>query len=159
MRKIAMSLDPDLRFEVVPLDRLLNLWLLPSRVAATGATALGCIALALASIGLYGVLAYVVAQRTREIGVRIALGASPAHVVRLVLSEGAWLIGIGVAIGVAGAIAGSPLLSVLLLDVGTGDPIAFAGASVVLTAVALAACYLPARQAARLQPLAALRSE
>jgi len=159
MREIALSLDPDLRFEVVPLDRLLNLWLLPSRVAAAGATVLGVVALALASIGLYGVLAYVVAQRTREIGVRVALGASPTHVVRLVLAEGSWLIGIGVAVGIAGAIAGAPLLSALLLDVGTRDPIAFGAASVVLTAVALAACYLPARKAARLQPLAALRTE
>ncbi len=159
LRQIAATLDPDLRFEAIPLDRLLSLWLLPSRVAAAGATILGLLALALASIGIYGVLAYVVAQRTREIGVRIALGASPAHVIRLILGEGSPLIAVGVVLGVAGAVAGAPLLRTVLLDVSTIDPLAFGAASLALTAVALCACYVPARRAARLPPLVALRGE
>ena len=159
LRQIAATLDPDLRFEAVPLDKLLSLWLLPSRVAAAGATVLGLLALALASIGIYGVLAYVVAQRTREIGVRIALGASPAHVVHLILGEGFSLIAVGVVLGLAGAGAGAPLLRTLLLDVSTIDPLAFGAASLALTAVALCACYVPARRAARLPPLVALRAE
>jgi predicted permease len=159
LRQIAATLDPDLRFEAVPLDKLLSLWLLPSRVAAAGATVLGLLALALASIGIYGVLAYVVAQRTREIGVRIALGASPAHVIHLILGEGSTLIAVGVVLGVAGAGAGAPLLRTLLLDVSTIDPLAFGAASLALTAVALCACYVPARRAARLPPLVALRGE
>jgi predicted permease len=159
LRQIAATLDPELRFETVPLDRLLRLWLLPSRVATAAATVLGVVALILASIGIYGVLAYLVVQRTREIGVRIALGASRGHVLRLVLGEGSLLIASGVVIGVGSALAGAPLLKALLLDVSTVDPVAFGTATLALTAVALGACYLPARRAARLPPLVALRGE
>jgi putative ABC transport system permease protein len=117
------------------------------------------IALALASIGIYGVLAYVVSQRTREIGIRMALGASGRDVLQLVVGEGSRLIVSGLVIGVTGAVATAPLLGALLFDVSALDPVAFVLASLVLTAVALAACYIPARRAAALEPLTALRTE
>jgi putative ABC transport system permease protein len=156
---LASSLDADLRFEAIPLDRLLRMWILPSRVAAAGAGVLGLVALALASIGIYGVLAYLVSQRTREIGVRMALGARPADLVRLVLREGAGLIGAGAVIGTLIAAAAAPLLRALLFGISAYDPVAFAAAALVLIGVAVAACYVPARRASRLEPVAALRIE
>jgi len=159
LRRIASELDPDLRFEAKALDTLLRFWILPSRIAAISAAVLGMIALALASIGIYGVLAYVVSQRTREIGIRMALGASGRDVLQLVVGEGSRLIVSGLVIGVASAVATAPLLGALLFDVSALDPVAFGLASLVLTAVALAACYIPARRAAALEPLTALRTE
>ena len=159
VRRIASELDPDMRFEAIPLDTLLRMWILPSRVAAAAAGVLGLIALALASIGIYGVLAYVVSQRTREIGIRMALGANAGDVVRLVIREGTGLIAVGLVIGAVAAAAGAPLLRTLLFDVSALDPAAFAVASLVLTTVGLVACYMPARRAARVEPLAALRTE
>jgi putative ABC transport system permease protein len=159
LRQIAASLDPDMRFVAYPLEELLRLWILPSRVAAAAAGVLGVIALALASIGIYGVLAYLVSQRTREIGIRMALGAGGADVLRLVLADGSRLIATGLFLGAVAAAVGAPLLRMLLFDVSPSDPLAFAAALLILTAVAICACYIPARRAARLQPLTALRIE
>jgi putative ABC transport system permease protein len=120
-------------------------------------TAFGFLALGLASIGLYGVLAYSVAQRKREIGLRMALGATRSSVLRLVLGQGMSLVAVGVVLGLAGALAAGRLLSSMLFGLGATDPLSFAGAALVLCVVSLAACYLPARAATRVDPLGALR--
>ena len=131
--------------------------LFQARMAVGLLTVFGLLALGLASIGLYGVLAYSVNQRKREIGLRMALGASPGSVLSLVLREGMTLVGAGVAIGLAGSMALGQVLSRMLFGIGAGDPLSIAGAGAMLAAVALLACYLPARWATRVDPLEALR--
>ncbi|HUK31798.1 MAG TPA: ABC transporter permease [Candidatus Acidoferrum sp.] len=116
-------------------------------------------ALLLSSIGIYGVLSYMVAQRTREIGIRVALGAMPADVMRDVLWDGARLTGGGLILGLAGAFVGTRLLSSMLYGIGSTDAITFAAVAVTLTVVALLASYLPARRATKVDPIIALRYE
>ena len=117
------------------------------------------VALALASLGIYGVISFSVAQRTREIGIRMALGAQRGHVLRLVVGQGLWLSLAGVAGGLAGALAVAHLMASLLFGVSPSDPGIFAGASAFLAATALAASYIPARRATNLDPTASLRHE
>ncbi len=128
-----------------------------TRLAATLAGALGIIGLIQALVGLYGVLAFAVSVRTREIGMRMALGASRGTVLRLVLAEGGVLVVVGIAIGIASAFAGTRAVRAMLIGVGPTDLVAYAGASILLGLCALLACYIPARRAARLEPVAALR--
>ena len=116
-------------------------------------------ALLLAAAGIYGVMAYTVARRTREVGVRMALGATPADVLRLVLGQGMWTTALGVVIGTAGTFALTRLISSLLFGVSPFDPLTLGGVVVLLAAVSLLACWLPARKATRVDPLAALRYE
>jgi putative ABC transport system permease protein len=116
-------------------------------------------ALLLGTVGLYGVIAYSVSQRTREIGIRMALGAQQRDMVRLVLDEGTLVILTGLAIGLAGSLALTRFLSSLLFGVTPTDPLTFACVAVLLALVALAACYIPARRAMRVDPLIALRCE
>jgi putative ABC transport system permease protein len=158
LRQRAHEIDADVRFATTPLDSLLRLWILPSRVAAIAAAILGVLALALASLGLYAVMAYDVTHRTREIGVRLALGAGADDVVRLVLAGAIRLLGTGLVIGLAGAIVAGRLLRQFLFDVSTVDPLTFLLVPAFLAVVAIAACYLPARRASRIAPLDALRS-
>jgi ABC-type antimicrobial peptide transport system permease subunit len=115
------------------------------------------LALALASVGLYGVVAYTAGQRTREFGIRMALGAQPGDVLRLVLAQGLKLAAIGVAVGVAGALAVSRLLVTLLFGIQPTDPVTIAAVALFLAAIALVACWIPACRATRIAPLAALR--
>jgi putative ABC transport system permease protein len=131
-------------------DRRLNLLLF---------ALLGGLALALATVGVYGVVAYSVTQRTHEIGVRMAIGARPGDVVRMVLGEGGRLAVAGVAVGSVVAIAGARLIRGLLFEVSANDPLTFAGVAVGLLGVALLASYIPARRATRVDPMIALRGE
>jgi ABC-type antimicrobial peptide transport system permease subunit len=117
------------------------------------------VALVLAMIGIYGVMAYTVTQRTQEIGIRMALGAARSEVLRLVVANGMSLIAVGLAIGVVAAFALTRLISTLLFGVQATDPIAFVGAAAVLACVALAACLAPASRATRIAPALALRNE
>jgi len=119
----------------------------------------GAVAMALAAVGIYSVISYSVTQRTQEVGVRMALGARPGEVIRLILKQGLTLTLIGVAAGVLGALAAARVMSGLLYGVTATDPATFAAISLLLAIVATLACYLPARRAARVEPIAALRHE
>jgi putative ABC transport system permease protein len=121
--------------------------------------AFGALGLALAIVGIYGVLSYTAAQRTHEIGVRIALGASAANIVGLLLGEALRLASMGIAIGAAAGLALTRFMQSLLFDVKPTDPATFIGVAILLAIVALAACYIPARRAMRVDPMVALRYE
>jgi predicted permease len=158
-REIA-ALDPDVPIygvKTMPvfLDRLLSL---PKSVAVLG-TLFALVALLLASVGLYGVMSYSIARRTKEIGLRIAMGATRGNVMRMVLTQGMTLAGIGVALGTLGALALLRLAASLLYGVGPDDPQTFLAGAMVLAAVALTASYVPARRATRLDPSIALRDQ
>jgi putative ABC transport system permease protein len=116
-------------------------------------------ALLLAGIGIYGVVSHSVAQRTQELGVRIALGAQRADIVRLVLGEGAVLAVVGVLLGLAAAFAATPLIRSWLFGIGANDPLTLAAVALTLVTIALAASYIPARRATRVDPVLAMRGE
>ena len=154
------EVDPDLRiWEAKTMDQHLALMRLPQRLSAFVLSAFGALALALAAIGLYGVVSYAVAQRTREVGIRMALGAGSGTVVRLMASTGLRLVAVGSAIGLLAAFVVTRLLSGLLFAVDTMDPVTFIGVPVVLGATALVAALLPALRASRINPVTALRAE
>jgi putative ABC transport system permease protein len=122
-------------------------------------TTFALLGLTLAAFGIYSVLSFHVTRRTHELGVRMALGAPRAHVVGLLLSMGGRLVLIGLVVGVLGSIAANRLLQSQLFGVGSTDPLAYAGVTLILAVVTLAACYLPARRAAAVDPIVALRQE
>ena len=129
-----------------------------ARMGAWLVSVLGGLALLLASIGVYGVLAFSLSRRTRELGIRQALGADRRDIFSLVLREGLWLVVIGIALGLGGAALGAKPLAQFLYGVGTRDPITFIVAPIVLILIALVACLVPARRATRVNPTVALRS-
>jgi putative ABC transport system permease protein len=142
-----------------PMEQLIDESLWQRRLWSVLLNTFGLLALVLVAVGLYGLLAYFVAQRTREIGVRMALGASPRGILSQVIGHGVRLLGAGVALGLVAALGLKRLLASLLFGVTAGDPASLTGAMVLLGLVALLACYLPARRAARLDPVRALREE
>src|SRR5687767_1220142 len=160
VRRMLTDLDPALPIlDSQPLTEMVAVGLFPQRVALVVASALGGVALLLALIGIYGVTAYGVAQRTREIGIRIALGSTQGNVLSMIVGQGLRVGGIGVALGVAGAIAVTRLLEGLLFGVSGSDPIALGAAASVLLGAALLASWVPGRRAARVSPMVALRQE
>jgi macrolide transport system ATP-binding/permease protein len=153
------AIDPRLSAVVQRTSDHIDEHMTPFRAMALLASVLGALALLLASIGLYGVMSFIVTQRTREIGVRLALGAKGGDVVRLFLKEGLRLIVIGIAVGLAGSVGVSRLLVAALVDMSPLDPLAFGGVSIFLALVALMACWIPARRATKVDPQVALRHE
>ena len=160
LREEFQQLDANLPvFGVKTLTEHMALPLFPARVAAILLGSFGLLALILAAIGIFGVMSYAVSQRTREIGIRMALGANSGGILRLVVGGGLKLIAVGMGIGFAGAFAGTRLMSALLYGVSATDFVTFVGIALLLTGVALMACYLPARRATKVDPMTALRCE
>jgi predicted permease len=160
VRQKLRELDPEMPMAVVrTMDQWLDLTAAQPRLNAVLLMIFSAVALLIAAIGIYGVLSYSVTQRTREIGLRMAIGAQPGGVLRWIVREGMVVALAGIAVGLAGAIGVSRLLESLLFGVTARDPATFAGVAVALAVVAGAACYVPARRASRVDPIVALREE
>jgi predicted permease len=153
------SLDANVLVKAAPLEDNLQIWMLASQATSTLASVLGLAGLLLASIGIYGVMAYAVAQRTREIGIRMTLGAQPADVLRMILAQSMRPVAAGVVIGLAGCAAVSGVLTSLLYGISPLDPLVFGGVSCFLALVALLAGWSPAQRATRVDPMSALRHD
>jgi len=160
LRGVVSAIDP-----TIPVDRIETMQQLVSgsvaqpRFRTIILTAFSLLALAMASIGIYGVMNYLVIQRTREFGIRLSLGATPSDVLRLVLRRAAVLIGAGTCLGLAGSVLVVRLIANLLFGTAPLDPLTFAAVPILLAAVALAASCIPARRATRIDPIVALRNE
>ena len=160
VRAQVQSLDPNLPvFDVKTLTEHMRFALFPAKVAATVLGVFGLVALLLSAIGVYGITSYAVAQRTHEIGIRLALGAQLRDVLRLVLAHGLKLTIIGAALGLFGAFLATRAITSVLYGVSATDPLTFGGVTLLLVAVALIATYVPARRATKVEPLTALRNE
>jgi ABC-type antimicrobial peptide transport system permease subunit len=158
-RREAYAIEPVMRLSVKTFEEKIAGQQAIMSAASHGATALGTLALMLAVIGLYGVMAWLVAQRTREIGIRMALGAQAHNVLVLVLAQGMKLVLLGLVIGIPVSLAVTRLLSSLLIGLTTSDPLTIGVVTALLMGVTLLACYLPARHATRVDPLETLRYE
>ncbi|HEV7472695.1 MAG TPA: FtsX-like permease family protein, partial [Pyrinomonadaceae bacterium] len=158
LRREVLSVDPDQPvYEVQTMEAVIDKAVSYQRLNMQLLGIFATLAMTLAVIGIYSVMSYQVSQHTREIGIRMALGAQPRHVLRLILRQGLTLTFIGVVLGVAGAFALTRLLGSLLFGVTTTDPITYVVVSLLLTLVALLACIVPARRATKVDPLLALR--
>jgi putative ABC transport system permease protein len=160
VRREVAAMDPSLPLaELKPMQDYVEDALAGPKLSLLLMQAVGGLALLLATIGIYGVISYSVNQRQREFGVRVALGETPGRLTRAVVLQGARLIGVSLVVGLAGAVLATRLLSGLLYGVSPGDPATFTGVTIALATVALAACYVPARRAARADPLSILRND
>ena len=158
IRREIQAIEPNLPVpNIQTMHDTIGASLYAPRMGAMLLSVFGGLALLLAALGVYGVLAFSISRRTREIGIRMALGADRQRVFALVLREGMWLVGIGLAIGLAAAYFSSASIEAFLFGVNTRDAMTFAGVPCILAAVALLACYLPARRAMRVDPMVALR--
>jgi predicted permease len=160
LRTAVAELDPSLTvFSDGSLASALGLALFPAKLAAAVLASFGFLAIVLASTGVYGIMAYAVSRRTREIGIRMALGAAPSQVARVVLARTAMLLAIGTTIGFALAFAGGTFFGQILYGISAHDPLTYLSAVALMAAVAFVACWAPARRAIRIDPLKALRAE
>jgi len=159
IREAAHSLDSNMIVTAKPLAEKLEIWRFPSRVLAFLTASLGFLGLLLASLGIYGVVSYAVSSRRREIGIRMTLGANPTGILSLILTQAMRPVFLGLLIGFAVCAATSRLMSVMLYGISPLDPLTFVGVALFLSAIALLACYLPARRATRVDPMEALRYE
>jgi predicted permease len=160
LRTEMLAMDPNLIFlEAETLSALMGITQIPLKMGAVLIGLFGVLGTALAAVGLYGVIAYSVSRRTREIGLRLAVGADGRDVVKMVLRQGMSTVAIGVALGLAGAAVASQVLETLLIGISPLDPVSFSTTSVFLLSVALWANYVPARRATRVDPVVALRHE
>jgi ABC-type antimicrobial peptide transport system permease subunit len=160
LRTEISRLDPDLAlFNVHAMSERIDLSLAPRRASMFLANAFGGVALFLATLGIYGVLAYLVAQRTREIGIRVALGSTRSNILGMILREGFQLIVAGLVLGIIGAGSLQKVIAGEIYGVRPLDPLILASVMVLLTVVALAACAVPACRAMRVDPMVTLRSE
>jgi putative ABC transport system permease protein len=159
VRETVQSLDNRTAISMRTLEQMVDRSTFSRRNLALLMGVLGAVALLLAAMGIYGVVSYLVAQRTREMGIRLALGAQRRDLLKLVLGQGLTLTMIGVAAGLALALALTRFLSSLLFGVSAADPITFAAIALLLSVVALMASYLPARRAMKVDPITALRHE
>jgi len=160
LRKLVHELDPSVSvYSMKTLRQHLGTSLFPARMAAIALGSFGVLALILAAVGIYGVMSHVVAGRTREIGLRMALGAQLSDVQKLILKQGMFLAAIGSLGGLMVALAGARMMKSLLYGVSSSDPITFACVALLLLNVALLACWIPARRASRVEPMIALRAE
>jgi predicted permease len=160
IRQAAAKADPSsVVYGARPMEDIVANSVATQRLAMIMLSAFSALALLLSAIGIYGVISYLTAQRTQEMGIRVALGATSLDVLRMVLGEGMKITLVGVALGLAAALALTRLMARLIYGVGAWDPFTFAGVAVLLTGVALFACYIPARRAMRVDPVIALRHE
>ncbi len=160
VRAQVRELDPDLPLlNPTPLADAIGVTLLPQRMGAILLAGFGAVALLLSLVGLYGVLAYSVGRRTREIGIRLAVGAQPGQVLRTVVTRGLAVTGLGLVLGLAAGAGVARLIGGFLFDVSAGDPATFAPVGTLMIVAALAATYVPARRAASVDPARALRYE
>jgi putative ABC transport system permease protein len=160
IRKTIAELEPGVPLDNIrPLSQSISRALDNRRLTEILLVAFALLAMTLAAIGIYGVMSLYVSHRHREFGIRLAVGAEPGNLVRLVFAEGMTLAIGGVVIGVAGALLGTRWVRTLLYEVSPTDPVVYASLAALLLAVAFASCYLPARRAAKSDPLVALRAE
>jgi putative ABC transport system permease protein len=160
VRAAVREVDPALPvFDMEPMSDTVAGSLARPRFLSILLGAFSAIALVLAAVGIYGVMAYSVSQRTQEIGVRMAFGARSSDVLKMVLSQGAKLAGLGIGLGLLGAFALTRVMSTLLFEVSVTDPVTFAVVVPLLAVVALLACYIPARRATKVDSMIALRGE
>jgi ABC-type antimicrobial peptide transport system permease subunit len=159
-RGVIRELDPSLPIRnVQTMEEVLSTAVAPARWSTTLLGVFAGVALVIAVLGVFGVLSFIVTQRTRELGIRIALGAAPSQVRRLVVARGVMLVLVGIALGIAGAIALTRFMGSLLYGVTATDPLTYGLVAALLVSAALVASYLPARRATRVDPILALRAE